>query len=140
MGYLRDLPLAGRIVGTDYQNWTAGLRTEFARNEFNGHVGGRLLDQSRWARVWEIRLDPGARLPAHRHVLTYSWTALTAGHSRQHVHDGTTRIVSYEAGESRYLEFGHGQFLVHDLANIGATPLTFLTVEFLGGPNAPLPL
>ena len=41
--------------------------------------------------MWEIRLAPGERWHAHRHVLDYFWTAVNAGSSRQHTHDGTVR-------------------------------------------------
>ncbi|SDX96747.1 hypothetical protein SAMN05421504_10472 [Amycolatopsis xylanica] len=125
-------PLAGEIVARGFRDWPTELLQEFRDNEFNGNVGGRLLDESPWARVWDIRLAPGERLPAHRHVLDYSWTALTAGHSRQHTHDGTTREVTYQAGESRSFTFGEGEYLLHDLENIGDTTLAFVTVELLG--------
>lgn len=92
------LPLAGTLVARDHEGWSAELRAEFAANAHNGRVGGRLLSETDRVRVWEIRLAPGERLPAHRHVLDYFWTALTAGRGRQHTADGTTREVTYEAG------------------------------------------
>ncbi|MCO1578437.1 hypothetical protein M8C13_22045 [Crossiella sp. SN42] len=124
----------------DHQGWTAELHAEFRRNEHNGHVGGRLIEQTRWTRLWEIHLRPGERLPAHRHVLDYSWTAVHSGLGRQHSHDGTTREVTYRSGDSRFLRFPAGHFLLHDLENIGSTPLLFITTEFLTSPNPPLPL
>ncbi|MFJ3923562.1 hypothetical protein [Streptomyces sp. NPDC090022] len=134
------LPLAGTPVAEDFDGWSPELRAEFAAHEFNGHVGGRLLGESDRARVWEIRLAPGERLPAHRHVLDYVWTAVTAGRSRQHTDDGTTCEVSYEAGETRHFAFGPGGFLLHALENTGDGPLVFVTVEFKGSANEPLPL
>ncbi|MFI5642555.1 hypothetical protein ACIA8H_34800 [Streptomyces goshikiensis] len=124
------LPLAGTLVARDHEGWSAALRAEFAANAHNGRVGGRLLSETDRVRVWEIRLAPGERLPAHRHVLDYFWTALTAGRGRQHTADGTTREVTYEAGETRHFTFGPGEFLLHDLENCGHTPLSFTTVEF----------
>ncbi|MFD9271363.1 hypothetical protein ACFWB1_32790 [Streptomyces goshikiensis] len=124
------LPLAGTLVARDHEDWSAELRAEFAANAHNGRVGGRLLSETDRVRVWEIRLAPGERLPAHRHVLDYFWTALTAGRGRQHTADGTTREVTYEAGETRHFTFGPGEFLLHDLENCGHTPLLFTTVEF----------
>ncbi|MFD8491735.1 hypothetical protein [Amycolatopsis sp. NPDC059657] len=125
-------PLAGVIVGRGFEDWPTDLVQEFRDNQYNGIVGGRLLDESPWARVWDIRLEPGERLPAHRHVLDYSWTALTHGRSRQHTHDGTTREVTYRAGDSLSFTFAEDEFLLHDLENIGDGTLAFVTVELLG--------
>ncbi len=82
-------------------------------------------------RVWSIDLEPGERLGAHRHTLDYFWTALGAGRSLQHIGDGSTRLVTYAKGETRHFDFGPGEYLLHDLENIGDTPLAFVTVEFL---------
>ncbi|MFD7325769.1 hypothetical protein ACFV9D_32635 [Streptomyces sp. NPDC059875] len=64
---------------------------------------------------------------------------MTAGRSRQHTDDGTTREVTYTAGETRHFTFGPGEFLLHDLDNTGDTPLAFVTVEFKQGADTPLP-
>ncbi|ETD31735.1 hypothetical protein [Williamsia sp. D3] len=138
--FLNDLPLAGDLVATDFQGWPEWLKAEFAENAHDGNVGSRLLSENDRVRVWEIRLAPGERWHAHRHVLDYFWTAINAGRSRQHTHDGTVREVSYSAGETRHFRFGEGEFLLHDIENIGDTDLVFSTVEHLDSANAPLPL
>lgn len=138
--FLADLPLAGELVGTDFTGWSAAIRSDFATNAHNGAVGSRLLSETDRVRVWEIRLQPGERVHAHRHVLDYFWTAITAGRSRQHTFDGTTREVAYTPGETRHYTFGPGEFLLHDLENIGDTELIFSTVEFKHSANSPLPL
>lgn len=125
-----DLELVGRVVAEHFEDWSAELLAEFEANAFNDQVGSRLLLETSRIRVWEIRLDPGERLPAHRHVLDYFWTALTDGESVQHTHDGTTREVSYKRGDTRAFEFGPGQYLLHDLNNSGSDELAFVTVEF----------
>jgi len=138
--FLADLPLAGTLIGTDFEGWTEQLRTEFETYSHDGNVGSRLLSQTPRARVWEIRLAPGERWHAHRHVLDYFWTAISAGSSRQHTHDGTTREVSYQAGETRYFHFAAGEYLLHDIQNVGDTELIFTTVEHLDSENPPLDL
>jgi len=135
-----DQPLAGTLVGQNFAGWSEAIRDDFARNAYNGVVGSRLLSVSDRARVWEIRLQSGERLGAHRHVLDYFWVALVPGRSRQRTADGTTREVGYTAGETRHFAFGAGEYLLHDLENIGPTELVFSTVEFLDGKNTPLPL
>ena len=116
------------------------LQAEFARDQFNPCVGQVLLSQSDRARVWFIRLKPGERLGFHRHVLDYFWTALSEGTARSHVGGGPAKVSRYAAGETRHLAFGAGEFMIHDLENVGTTDLVFVTVEFLESANAPLPL
>ena len=137
---LTDQPLAGELVGEQFEGWSDDIRQDFRDNAFNGRVGGTLLAETPRARIWEIRLQPGERVGAHRHVLDYFWTAINAGRSRQHTADGTTRDVSYGPGETRYFQFGPGEYLLHDLENIGDSELIFTTVEFLDSANAPLEL
>ncbi|GAA4711676.1 hypothetical protein GCM10023215_62630 [Pseudonocardia yuanmonensis] len=138
--FLSDLPLAGSLVGTDFAGWSPELRAEFAAHEFDGEVGSRLLSADDRVRVWEIRLAPGQRWHAHRHVLDYFWTAVNPGRSRQHTSDGTTREVAYAAGETRHFTFAAGQYLLHDIENVGDTDLVFTTVEHLDSANQPLDL
>lgn len=136
--FLTDAPLAGTLIATDFEGWTDELRAEFDTYSHDGYVGSRLLSQNERVRVWEIRLAPGERWHAHRHVLDYFWTAVNAGRSRQHTSDGTTREVSYGAGETRHFTFAAGEFLLHDIENAGDTDLVFTTVEHLDSANTPL--
>lgn len=139
-GFLADLTLAGELVGNNFEGWSEELKNEFEQMALDGHVGSRLLSENDRVRVWEIRLAPGQRWHAHRHVLDYFWTAVTPGVSRQHTFDGTTREVAYEAGETRHFHFGPGEFLLHDIENIGSEELVFTTVEHLDSDNDPLPV
>lgn len=138
--FLTDLPLAGELVAENFADWPDWLKTEFHEHANDGHVGSRLLSQNDRVRVWEIRLAPGQRWHAHRHVLDYFWTAVTPGRSRQHVSDGTTREVTYVPGETRHFHFGPGEYLLHDIENIGDTDLVFTTVEHLDSANPALPI
>ncbi|WP_413733547.1 hypothetical protein ACL2XP_14865 [Sodalis sp. RH21] len=131
--------LTSELIGTDYEGWNDELWQEFKTNVFNGQVGALLLSENQRARLWEIRLRPGERLPAHRHVLDYFWVAIEPGRSLQHASDGTTRIVAYAAGDNKHFTFSAGEYLLHDLENIGDTELVFSTVEFLDSVNTSLP-
>jgi hypothetical protein len=135
---LTDLPLAGELVAENFDGWPDWLKADFAEYANDGHVGSKLLSQDSRVRVWEIRLAPGERWHAHRHVLDYFWTAVTPGRCRQHTFDGATRDVTYRAGETRHFHFGAGEYLLHDIENIGDNELIFTTVEHLDSDNAPL--
>jgi hypothetical protein len=121
-------------------SWPDWLRREFETNRENERVGTELLQGSDRVRVWHLSIGPGQRLPVHRHVLDYFWTALTPGRARSHYHDGRTLERTYEKGETSHYHFGEGEFMMHDLENIGDAPLSFTTVEFLDSANPPLPV
>jgi beta-alanine degradation protein BauB len=121
-------------------DWPQWLKDEFVSNAQNGHVGEKLLMETDKVRVWYISLAPGQRLPVHKHVLNYLWTVTSPGSARSHYHDGSVVEMAYEVGQTVHRDYGAGEFMMHDLESIGKTTLGFTTVEFLDGPNPPLPL
>jgi hypothetical protein len=122
------------------EGWSDELKAEFAEEQFSGCVGGKLLAESDWARVWEVRLKPGERKGFHRHVLDYFWTSTTDCKGKSHYPDGRVDYPVYKAGDTSFLKFAEGEFMVHDMENIGETDFVFITVEFLNSANAPIPL
>ena len=125
------------VAGAD---WNSEICSEFLANEMNGRVGQDLLSENDQVRVWRISIAPGERVPFHRHVLNYFWVAITPGTSRSRSATGETDDMSYDAGTVRFYEFERGEFMLHDLENIGDTDLIFTTVEFKNSANDPLPL
>jgi beta-alanine degradation protein BauB len=120
--------------------WPAALRREYEANRFNPCVGHVLLSETERVRVWSLSLQPGERLPFHRHQLDYFWTVLGDGRSRSHYNDGSVRDATYKAGDTRHLSFAKGEYMIHDLENTGDTVLAYTTVEFLDSANPPLPV
>jgi quercetin dioxygenase-like cupin family protein len=121
--------MAGEITATDFEGWPEAVIADFRDNDHNPTVGSVLLSETELVRVWRIDLAPGERLGAHRHTQAYFWTSLTDGESIQHHEDGSTRRVSYQAGDTRHFDFDQGQHLLHDLENAGTGQLAFITVE-----------
>jgi hypothetical protein len=132
--------LAGTVSANGFEGWSDAVKADFSDNSLNANVGSKLLSIDKRVKVWSIHLEPGERLGAHRHTLDYFWTALRAGQSLQHADDGSTRVVSYKSGETRHFDFGPGEYLLHDLENIGETPLSFVTVEFLANSSQSDPI
>jgi quercetin dioxygenase-like cupin family protein len=97
----------------------------------NYDVGTRLLGENDKVRAWEIRLEPGERCPFHCHRTSYYWISHTDGVARVTFTDGSYEDYGHKAGEVTYIEVGDGEQLVHDLTNVGDTPLAFTTVELL---------
>lgn len=116
-------------------------RAELEKAPLNGRVGHRLVSETDAVRVWVISLKPGERLPYHCHVLNYFWTATSAGTTRSHFSDGTAAESSVKAGDTRHYNFAAGEKMIHDLENIGATDISYVTVELkIGSANEPLAL
>lgn len=126
------------VLSTSVDDWSEEIRKEFSDQSSNGRVGGRLLLENDRVRIWEIRLEPGERYGAHRHVLDYFWVAVTEGTSLQHTADGRVERVSYRAGDTMFFSYGPGESMLHDLANVGETLLIFTTVELKESANQPL--
>ena len=68
------------------------------------------------------------------------WTVLTQGTARSRTTDGLTRQINYRVGDTKHLEFRRDEGMTHDLENIGASDLVFVTVEFVQSENKPLSL
>jgi hypothetical protein len=128
------------VLATSCDDWPENLLQEFHDRSHNGHVGGRLLLENDQVRVWEIRLAPGERHGAHRHVLNYFWVAVTEGVSIQHTSDGRTERVSYKSGDTMFFSYREGEYMLHDLANAGNSELVFTTVELKDSTNESIPL
>ena len=130
------------VVSTDaLAGWPQWRRDELDANAANGRVGTELVSETDRVRVWLLTLQPGERLPFHRHVLDYFWTVTSpGGKGRSHYGDGRVQEVNYTQGETKHLRFGPGESMIHDLENIGDSTLSFVTVEFLDGPNPKLPV
>jgi hypothetical protein len=97
----------------------------------NVAVGTSRLFENDRVRVWEVRLAPGERTPFHAHTVRYFWTCVDAGIGRQRYADGTMKVLRYAAGNTRYSEHSPDAPTLHDLENVGETPLRFVTVELL---------
>jgi len=114
---------------------------ELEKAPLNGRVGHTLVSETDAVRVWVISLKPGERLPYHCHVLNYFWTATSEGVTRSHFSDGTTAESSVKTGDTKHYKFAVGERMIHDLENIGSTPVSYVTVELkIGSANAPLAL
>lgn len=121
-----------------FEHWPKGLREEMERDAFNGCVGSYLVSETDRVRVWHLHIAPGCRCRFHRHVNPYFWSALNAGKARGYFSSGEIRDVAHHVGETRHFYYGDGDYMLHSVENIGDTPLAFVTVEFLDGPNTPL--
>lgn len=110
---------------------TADFAEELEAAPRNLAVGTTVWFENDRVRVWEILLQPGERGPFHSHTTNYFWTVVSPGRGLQRFDDGTFVVRDYTMGETKFLEHTPESALVHDLENVGDTPLRFVTVELL---------
>lgn len=110
----------------------AAFVDELAAAPSNHDVGTTLWFENERIRVWEILLQPGERGAFHSHVTNYFWTVVGGSRGLQRFADGTFIVRDYLVGETKYLEHTPETALIHDLENVGDSPLRFVTVELLG--------
>ncbi|MCZ4282932.1 cupin domain-containing protein [Kiloniella laminariae] len=104
---------------------------EFLAAATNDRIGTELVLETAEMKVWHLRLEPGERLPAHRHDRPYFWSVLTDGMGRSCFGDGREVDIIYQAGETRHFaDLTSENGFVHDLTNTGKSTLVFVTVEF----------
>jgi beta-alanine degradation protein BauB len=120
------------------RHWTEELRRECRENAFNGCVGTVLVSETSEVRVWHLHLPAGKRCTFHRHVLNYFWTCHSTGRARGYFDDGRVTEVDHYPGQTKHINFGPGEYMLHSVENIGSTDLLFTTVEFLNSGNVPL--
>ena len=121
-------------------SWPPKLRAELAANAFNGCVGQELLSETRRVRIWSLSLEPGERLPFHRHVLDYFWTCHSHGKGEYYYEDGQIIEKTHFPGQTKQLSIKAGAYMFHSVKNIGDTDLIFTTVEFMQSANPPMAL
>lgn len=114
----------------------ADFEEELAAAPENLDVGTTVWFENDRVRVWEILLNPGDRGPFHSHTTNYFWTVVEPGRGLQRFVDGTFAVRDYAVGDTKFLEHTVETALVHDLENVGETPLRFVTVELLDGGSA----
>ncbi len=119
-------------------HWPVALQQELEDNRFNPLVGSVLVSETDKVRVWHLHIAAGKRCTFHRHVLDYFWTCHTHGKARGYFEDGSITETVHFPGDTRHLNYGPGEYLLHSVENIGDTDLLFTTVEYLQSANAPL--
>ncbi|MEL6962035.1 MAG: hypothetical protein AAFO01_04715 [Pseudomonadota bacterium] len=140
-GTFADNFRSGELATSGFQGWSEAIKQEFKTNDLNGRIGTDLVFENDRVRVWHMTLRPGEKMPVHRHVLTYFWTAITPGRFLQRTYDGTTYESDYEAGLTHFYDVGRGDFALHNLENVGDTTMIFCAVELKKeSHNPPLPV
>lgn len=111
--------------------WTVALKEALQNGTENTQVGEHLLLETDEFKVWSIHLPAGQALPFHKHNKPYFYTIKEEGKSRSFYADGSITETSYQKDDIKYFnDLSEENYYIHNLENIGDTPLVFTTVEF----------
>jgi len=103
---------------------------ELAGAASNHQIGSAVLFENDQIRVWDLTVEPGARLPFHCHDTTYFFTCVEGGRMINRFADGNQVTLDMDDGFTWFTEIGE-EPEIHDLENVGATRVRFVTVELL---------
>jgi hypothetical protein len=109
----------------------ADYAAELAAAHENFRVGTTLLLENERVRVWDLTLAPGERVAFHRHRTSYFYRCHAGGPTLVRAPDGEAVVYESEPDEVTFHAIGPDDVVVHDLENVGETPLSFTTVELL---------
>lgn len=104
---------------------------ELSEAPANLAVGNTVLFENESVRVWGSTIEPGTRVPFHNHTIDYFWVCVRASSAYQRFADGTARYIEPTPGQVSFQRYGPDENLIHDLENVGDTPLEIVTVELL---------
>lgn len=115
----------------------ADYADEIAAASENVQVATTVWFENEQVRIWDFVLPPGYRHPFHCHRTKYYWVCTAGGRGIQRLPDGTMAVWQFSVGEVDFLEASPDATLIHDLENVGDTPLRFSTVELLDEGSRP---
>jgi beta-alanine degradation protein BauB len=109
----------------------ADFADELAAGADNIRVGTRLLLENDHVRVWDLTLEPGERVPFHRHRTSYFYRCHAGGPTLVRSPSGEGVVYESQTDEVTFHPIGPDDVVVHDLENVGPSTLSFTTVELL---------
>jgi len=109
----------------------AEFGAELAAAAQNHHVGTSVLLENERVRIWDLTVAPGERVPFHSHEHTYFFVCTAGGRMINRFPDGNLVTIDMDDGFTWYSAIAGGDAEIHDLENVGATTVRFVTVELL---------
>ena len=118
------------LTTSGFDNCPEELAEDFHRNEFDGRKGADQVYEKTVC-VWNMTQKSGKKMPDHRYVLSYFWTALSGEHFLRQTYIGTTYEIEFEAVTTIYDKESLNKFALHNLEEVAHTTLAFYAVELI---------
>jgi hypothetical protein len=109
---------------------TDDFRDELAAAANNHQVGTAVLFENERVRVWDLTVEPGARIPFHSHTTSYFFTCVEGGSMINRFPDGNQVTLDMD-DDATWFSTIDAEPEIHDLENVGTARVRFITVELL---------
>ncbi|WP_420399859.1 hypothetical protein [Flagellimonas sp.] len=113
----------------NFDPWDQKMLDELLHNDVKESLGDRLVFENETVKLWDIRLEPGERLPFRKHNANYNWVCVTGGLALTRHGNGKISMVKLEPGDTEYWEF-RGKNYTNDLENIGDRTIAINVLEY----------
>lgn len=113
----------------NFDPWEQDKIDELLHQDITHSLGERLVFENESVKLWDLHLDPGARIPFRNHNANYSWVCTTGGLALTRHGNGKINMVKLDPGDTEYWEF-KGKKYVNDLENIGEEPIIINILEY----------
>lgn len=113
----------------NFDPWEQDKIDELLHEEITHSLGERLVFENESVKLWDLRLDPGERIPFRKHNANYSWVCTTGGLALTRHGNGKINMVKLDPGDTEYWEF-KGKNYTNDLENIGEQPIVINILEY----------
>ncbi|TMU56696.1 hypothetical protein [Flagellimonas algicola] len=113
----------------NFDPWDQKMIDELLHNDVRESLGDRLVFENETVKLWDIRLEPGERLPFRKHNVNYNWVCVTGGLALTRHGNGKISMVKLEPGDTEYWEF-RGKNYTNDLENIGDRTIAINVLEY----------
>ena len=113
----------------NFDPWDQQMIEELLQRDIKESLGERLVFENETVKLWDIKLEPGERLPFRRHNTNYNWVCVTGGLALTRHGNGKISMIKLEPGDTEYCEF-KGKDYTNDLENIGDRTLAINVLEY----------
>ncbi len=113
----------------NFDPWEQEKIDELLHQEISQSLGDRLVFENESVKLWDLRLDPGERIPFRNHNTNYSWVCTTGGLALTRHGDGKINMIKLEPGDTEYCE-NMGKNYTNDLENIGENTIAINILEY----------
>ncbi|WP_343486566.1 hypothetical protein [Allomuricauda sp. d1] len=113
----------------DFSKWEEDYVEELNSLEFKETLGNRLLFEDKTVKLWDLKLEPGQRMPFLRHNKNFSWISETNAVLKSRFGNGKITLIRVGKGDTEYFEHAEKNY-INDLENLGDTSAIFKILEY----------
>ncbi|MEM9649665.1 MAG: hypothetical protein AAF969_14405 [Bacteroidota bacterium] len=117
----------------NFDPWEQEKIDELLHQNITQSLGDKLVFENENVKLWDLRLNPGERIPFRKHNTNYSWVCVTGGLALTRHGSGKIDMLKLDPGDTEYCEH-KGRDCTNDLENIGEHPIVINILEYKESP------